>query len=208
MKVMLGLLGVLATAAVVILVLLLDEPRVAVQASGEETFDNGFASQQWMLFTPEPTQYSATITPEPPIEEQILGAWMAMRVETNSKKSKELQVDSAAGGFRTVIEFVPDGTAVIATDQMTGVGPEAAMRDWYVLGDDVFIDYGMEIVGEEIYYGSTRFFLEDDLLYAVYTLDGKEVSDFVVYGRLTIPEDPAATPDASAQPDDGLVAAL
>ncbi len=97
-------------------------------------------------------------------------------------------MDSEIGDTRTRIAFMSDGSASIVVDQNDGKGAQAVTRAWYAEGGDIFIDYGEEDIEGEIMFGRTRYFFDDEELFSVYTLDGKEVSDYIVFVKSGIEE--------------------
>jgi len=175
------LVAVLTLGALLVLLLERDKPR----GGQEEEVSSAMLLEELATVAPSPTPAEKTPVP---MAEEIVGMWVATRIETNSKKSKEILIDTVLGDHRTVILFLPDQTAAILLDQMAGAGPEANTRNWYAEGQDVFIDKGEEVIGEGVtMFGRTRFFMKDRLLYSTYTLDGKEVGDYIVYTRSETP---------------------
>ncbi len=177
-KLLFAMLGVLAVGVAVLVVLLLDQPPVKTASA------SAAPSMQVFAASPSPTPLGSpkpTPTAAPPVSEKVIGTWVATRVDANSKKSKEYQTESATGAYQTYITFLPDGSSAISSDQMDGLGPQLTVRAWYAEGESVYIDYGMETIADRQMFGRTRFFFREGELVSVYTLDGKEVSDFIVF---------------------------
>lgn len=178
------LLAVLCAGFVGLGILVLDDRRQEPAAPAAASPSGDAADMQELLATIAPSPTPAKPTPVP-ASEKVLGTWTATRVETNTKKSKDLDVNvsAALGDYRTRIMFLSDNTASILVDQQEGAGLQAEERPWYSSGEDIFIDKGDEAVDGVTMIGRNRFFFKDDLLYCVYTLDGKDASDYIVYSR-------------------------
>lgn len=191
-KALLAVVVLCAVALGALLVVYLDGDRPeAGMAAASPTSD---IRAQLATVPPSPTPQKPTPVPA---QVKVLGTWVATRIENNTKKSKEILMETTLGDTRTRILFLSDGTASILVDQLEGLGLQAEERPWYANGGDIFIDKGEEMIDGEAMVGRNRFFFKDDLLYCVYTLDGREVTDFVVYSRSEPPEAAPASPSDS-----------
>lgn len=167
-KLLLGAMGILVIMLCVVVVLLLERPPQESALVLTPTPSPTASPEATQTPTPSPTP-----TPAPP---DFTGGWIASRIEKNTKKVSPY-LDTTIGEERMILHFAADGTV------RTGNG-ESPDRLYAVEGDSAFVDYGTEIIGDKEYYGRTRFFFKDKLLYSVYTLDGRDASDYVVFTRV------------------------
>lgn len=180
-RLLLGALGILGALVCVLIVLMLNRPQeVTLLASASPQPD---VSSPWGTPAAPATQPAQEDQPAQPL---FTGAWIAERVEKNSKKVSP-SVDTVLSEPRVQITFHPGGNASISYGGLQSV--ESITRTYTAEGESVYIDYGPEEIDGQQYYGRTRFFFKQGILYSVYLLDGREASDYTVFSP--IPHSPA-----------------